>query len=61
MWLSAMSYPDHDTINRFRSDRLKGVLKEVFSHVVLLLVEKGIVTLKIDVSVRLMLKLFLES
>jgi transposase len=32
MWLSAMSYPDHNTINRFRSDRLKGVLKEVFSQ-----------------------------
>jgi transposase len=46
MWLSAMSYPDHNTINRFRSDRLKGVLKEVFNQVVLLLVEKGIITLK---------------
>ena len=34
MWLSGMSYPDHNTINRFRSDRLKGVLKEVFSQVV---------------------------
>jgi hypothetical protein len=41
-----MSYPDHNTINRFRTDRLKGVLKEVFSQVVLLLVEKGIITLK---------------
>jgi transposase len=46
MWLSGMSYPDHNTINRFRSDRLKGVLKEVFRQVVLLLVEKGIITLK---------------
>ena len=46
MWLSAMSYPDHNTINRFRSDRLKGVLRGVFSQVVLLLVEKGIITLK---------------
>jgi transposase len=46
MWLSAMSYPDHNTINRFRSDRLNGVLKEIFSQVVLLLVEQGIVTLK---------------
>jgi transposase len=46
MWLSAMSYPDHNTINRFRSNRLKGVLKEVFSQVVLLLVEKEIITLK---------------
>jgi transposase len=46
MWLSAMSYPDHNTINRFRGDRLKGVLKEVFSQVVLLLVESGVITLK---------------
>lgn len=46
MWLSAMSYPDHNTINRFRSDRLKGVLREIFSQVVLLLVDKGIITLK---------------
>jgi transposase len=46
MWLSGMSYPDHNTINRFRSDRLKSVLKEVFSQVVLLLIEKGIITLK---------------
>jgi len=46
MWLSAMSYPDHNTINRFRSDRLNGVLKEIFSQVVLLLMEQGIITLK---------------
>jgi len=46
MWLSGMSYPDHNTINRFRSDRLKGVLKEVFSQVVVLLVDSGVITLK---------------
>ena len=46
MWISGMSYPDHNTINRFRSDRLKGVLKEVFSQVVQLLIELGHVTLK---------------
>ena len=46
MWLSGMSYPDHNTINRFRCDRLSGVLKKVFSQVVLLLVEKGVITLK---------------
>jgi IS5 family transposase len=46
MWLSGMSYPDHNTINRFRSERLKGVLKEVFSQVVHLLVDHGHVTLK---------------
>jgi transposase len=46
MWLSGMQYPDHNTINRFRSDRLKGILKEVFSQVVQLLVESGHVDLK---------------
>jgi transposase len=46
MWLSGMNQPDHNTINRFRSDRLKGVLKEVFGRVVELLVEAGLVTLK---------------
>ena len=46
MWLSGMSYPDHNTINRFRSERLKGVLKQVFSEVVLLLVEAGHISLK---------------
>lgn len=46
MWLSGMSYPDHNTINRFRSDRLRSVLKEVFSQVVLLLYDHGHITLK---------------
>lgn len=46
MWLSGMSRPDHNTINRFRSDRLKGVLKQVFGQVVLLLDDHGHVTLK---------------
>ena len=46
LWLSSMSYPDHNTINRFSSERLKGVLKEVFSQVVLLFVDRGIITLK---------------
>jgi len=46
MWLSGMQYPDHNTINRFRSDRLKDVLKEVFGQVVHLLIESGHVNLK---------------
>jgi len=41
MWISAMSRPDHNTINRFRSERLKKVLEEIFSQIVLLLVEAG--------------------
>ena len=31
MWLSAMSTPDHNTINRFRSGRLKDVLQQIFT------------------------------
>ncbi len=46
MWLTAMNSPDHNTINRFRSDRLKHVLKEVFSQVVLLLAASGHLELK---------------
>lgn len=46
MWLSGMSTPDHNTINRFRSERLKGVVREVFTQVVMLLVESGHIDLK---------------
>ena len=50
MWLTAMSTPDHNTINRFRSDRLKSVLKDVFTQVVQLLVSSGHISLK-DINV----------
>jgi len=46
MWISGMSTPDHNTINRLRSERLKGVLKQVFSKVVELLAAEGLVGLK---------------
>jgi transposase len=46
MWLSGMSQPDHHTINRFRSERLRNILKEVFAQIVLLLVDSGHVSLK---------------
>jgi transposase len=46
MWLAGMSTPDHNTINRFRSERLKNVIKETFSQVVQLLTNSGHVTLK---------------
>lgn len=46
MWLAGMQRPDHNTINRFRIDRLKSVLKEVFGQVVLLMAEQGLVNLK---------------
>jgi len=44
MWLSGMSRPDHNTINRFRSGRLTGSLKEVFCEVVKMLVGAGLVS-----------------
>jgi transposase len=46
MWLSAMDKPDHNTINRFRSEKLQGVIKKIFSQVVLLMVESGHVDLQ---------------
>jgi len=46
MWISGMSTPDHNTINRFRGERLKGVLKQIFGRVVELLVAEGLVNLK---------------
>jgi transposase len=46
MWLSAMSTPDHNTINRFRSDRLKDVLQHIFTQVVHLLVAEGLLNIK---------------
>ena len=53
MLLSGMSYADHNTINRFRCDRWNGVLKQMFSQFVLLLVERGAITLKEAVSFNL--------
>lgn len=46
MWLLGMKKPDHNTINRFRSEKLSGVLKQIFSQIVLLLQQEGIVSLK---------------
>lgn len=46
MWLAGMKQPDHNTINRFRCDRLKGVMKKVFTQVVLLMAESGHVDLQ---------------
>jgi transposase len=46
MWLSGMERPDHNTINRFRTERLKGVIKKVFTQVVVLMAESGHVDLQ---------------
>jgi transposase len=46
MWLSGMSTPDHNTINRFRGVRLQDSLKPIFHQVVLLLCEEGLLNIK---------------
>lgn len=45
MWLSAMNYPDHNTINRFRGVRLKDTLRTIFEQVVFLLAEEGLLSI----------------
>lgn len=46
MWLSGMSKPDHNTLARFRSERLKDSLRQIFGQIVSLLVEEGLVSIK---------------
>ncbi len=46
MWLSGMSKPDHNTISRFRSDRLKEPLRDIFVQVVQLLAAEGLLSIK---------------
>jgi transposase len=46
MWLSGMQTPDHNTINTFRSSRLKNTINQIFTQVVQLLVEMGYLSLE---------------
>jgi len=46
MWLAGMSKPDHNTINRFRGQRLQKTLQPIFTQVVVLLCEEGLLSLK---------------
>lgn len=46
MWLAADNRPDHNTLARFRSERLKDHLKSIFAQIVALLVEEGLVSIK---------------
>ena len=46
MWLTAMNYPDHHTINRFRGERLKNALRKVFEEVVQLLASEGLLSIE---------------
>lgn len=46
MWLAGMSKPDHNTINRFRGQRLQKTLQPIFTQVVQLLCEEGLLSIK---------------
>jgi transposase len=46
MWLAGLSTPDHNTINRFRGQRLQKTLQPIFTQVVLLLCEEGLLSIK---------------
>lgn len=46
MWLTSMNKPDHHTINRFRGERLKGNLQEIFNQVVQLLASEGLLSIE---------------
>lgn len=46
MWLSGGNQPDHHSINRFRSGRLKESLKTIFSQLVLLFHDSGYLSIK---------------
>lgn len=46
MWLAGMMKPDHNTINRFRGQRLQKTLEPIFAQVVMLLCEEGLLNIK---------------
>jgi len=46
MWLIGQSKPDHGTISNFRGQRLRNQLKQIFTQVVLLLQEAGVLSIK---------------
>lgn len=41
VWLGSDQVPDHNTINRFRSLRFKDSIHDIFTRVVVMLVEMG--------------------
>jgi transposase len=46
MWLAGNNKPDHNSINRFRSDRLGKALKAIFTELVQLLATEGLLDIK---------------
>ena len=47
IWLAGYEKPDHNTINRFRN-RVKDEINAVFTQLVLVLAEKGFITLDVE-------------
>ena len=47
MWLTGCAYPDHKTINSFRN-RVKKEINQIFTQTVLLLADKGLVSLDVE-------------
>ncbi len=48
MWLSGMQRPDFNTINLFRKNRLAGVIDDLFTQVVQMLVEGKFISLEVQ-------------
>jgi len=46
MWLSGKQFPDFRTINNFRSRHLKGQIQKIFSEIVMMLAQMGVVDIK---------------
>lgn len=46
MWLGARQTPDFRTINRFRSERMKEIIDEVFTSVLQMLIDEGFISLE---------------
>ncbi|WP_157833621.1 transposase [Anoxybacillus flavithermus] len=46
MWLSGFQKPDFRSINRFRSERMKGLIDDLFREMITLLVADGYVNMK---------------
>ncbi len=48
MWLSGFQKPDFRSINRFRSERMKGLIDDLFREIITLLVADGCVNMEDD-------------
>ncbi len=46
MWLSGKQFPDFRTINNFRSKHLKGQIQKIFSEIVMMLAQMGVIDIK---------------